>query len=1078
MLAISGFAEKIKNNFIKAIELLKLKFAKKHPAAVFFAVFIFVGVGLIIPVGQAHAYWGESILEFIVNHAIYPIIYIFFFFLFYIGYVLSWLGAIILDTNLNPAIINGVLTHPAIDQGWQIFRDIANLFFILILLFIAIGTIVRSQSYNLKNLLPKLIIAVFLINFSSVIAKVIIDFGNIFMYGVLKWMCPPGSTDCFTNFYAQLMTVIDKFKDTYDITYATTAQEVVGIAVAFIYSFIYGLILLALGTFLMIRIAAFALLIVLSPLAFVGEVFPGLKEISSEWWDKLIKYVMFGPIFALLLYISGLMARITISVPTSTIFSNNPNLGIFGELYATIIVNIIPLIFLIAIIPVTQKLGIAGANAVLGATVLAGGGFLAGATKFAGGAIDRYLARGAGVKTGKGAGTLARGGAWMRRQGAYLSPGAWKRALKAHSAEGEHDYDEAAGKMRDVAVEKVADPYGAYRGRKTYHQEIAHNADIARRIKEIVTENDDEMIDMFRGATDIKDKEALTRKIGAEGSSYGLAKAMGYTKDRRGYNDLFNKELAPYMDKKSASILGADIGNLEKKKGNWGLVDLGHYDSTSHQWDYYNYNDPTNGVAQEAAHRASVVKSFKRGNLLQQTKDIKYATFMKENGDWDNLGTDLAPLLLSHEAKKHIPKIKPESLEEMWRSLDRKGAARTPEENDLFTEIDNATRLRLGGTPPGAGGGGGGGATPFDTSDIKTEGGAKKGKIYVDNSGKLVVDSAATRNLNELDEKDKDLKNEGLQEIFKHEAEHLKGKSKKAGKYSAKEMMAELQKLGKGDYKNVDDYIQKQAKAHIVADVAAHGIGAMKNIKYGTGDKDIKPSGLHFDFIRPNVQKAVIDEMERTRQGLIGKYDKRKTKSAENKETVAYARSPIDKAKQIKRDANRLQHDTDKTLSDRKMYLEGLRARLGGEKAKIRDTGPNEELDKEIKEAENAVSNLSNAIKREDIRAGQDKLFDEAIKIRDEKSSPVQKKESLKKLGDAYNKLAKEIYSSKDFQDSDIQRIDNQLRGHLEAMKIEINKDTDKVREENAGIIGKNIKDAEQKTIDSIKEKAKKAKRK
>ncbi len=67
----------------------------------------------------------------------------------------------------------------AVQIGWTISRDVANVFFILILLIIAIATILRVGSYNAKALLPKLIVIALLINFSLVFSYFIVDFTNV-----------------------------------------------------------------------------------------------------------------------------------------------------------------------------------------------------------------------------------------------------------------------------------------------------------------------------------------------------------------------------------------------------------------------------------------------------------------------------------------------------------------------------------------------------------------------------------------------------------------------------------------------------------------------------------------------------------------------------------------------------------------------------------------------------------------------------------------------------------------------------------------------------------------------------------
>ena len=63
--------------------------------------------------------------------------------------------------------------------GWTTIRDLINLFFIFILLYAAISTILQYGNYQLKNVLAKIIIAALLINFSLMIGKMVIDASHI-----------------------------------------------------------------------------------------------------------------------------------------------------------------------------------------------------------------------------------------------------------------------------------------------------------------------------------------------------------------------------------------------------------------------------------------------------------------------------------------------------------------------------------------------------------------------------------------------------------------------------------------------------------------------------------------------------------------------------------------------------------------------------------------------------------------------------------------------------------------------------------------------------------------------------------
>lgn len=83
-----------------------------------------------------------------------------------------------LDDIINFTLKYNYDNIAGIDAGWKTVRDVANLFFIFILLFIAIKMIIGRESggKDIKNV----IIVALLINFSLFFTKVVIDASNIF----------------------------------------------------------------------------------------------------------------------------------------------------------------------------------------------------------------------------------------------------------------------------------------------------------------------------------------------------------------------------------------------------------------------------------------------------------------------------------------------------------------------------------------------------------------------------------------------------------------------------------------------------------------------------------------------------------------------------------------------------------------------------------------------------------------------------------------------------------------------------------------------------------------------------------
>ena len=76
---------------------------------------------------------------------------------------------------------NGYINAPAVEVGWVMVRDLANMFFVVALLLIAFGTILGLEQYEWKKLMVKLFFAAILVNFSRVICGIMIDAAQVVM---------------------------------------------------------------------------------------------------------------------------------------------------------------------------------------------------------------------------------------------------------------------------------------------------------------------------------------------------------------------------------------------------------------------------------------------------------------------------------------------------------------------------------------------------------------------------------------------------------------------------------------------------------------------------------------------------------------------------------------------------------------------------------------------------------------------------------------------------------------------------------------------------------------------------------
>src|SRR3989344_4190209 len=87
---------------------------------------------------------------------------------------------------IKVASYNSFVTEPIVELGWKTLRDVSNMFFVLILLIVAIGTIIKWDVINYRQNLRRLILMALLINFSRTIAAFLIDFSQVITLTFIK----------------------------------------------------------------------------------------------------------------------------------------------------------------------------------------------------------------------------------------------------------------------------------------------------------------------------------------------------------------------------------------------------------------------------------------------------------------------------------------------------------------------------------------------------------------------------------------------------------------------------------------------------------------------------------------------------------------------------------------------------------------------------------------------------------------------------------------------------------------------------------------------------------------------------
>lgn len=243
---------------------------------------------------------------------------------------------------------------------WVFVRNVVNILFILALIALGLATLLRvdNDHLNYKHLIPNLVMMAILVNFSLVIAQLILGVADTVQAQFL-----PNNADVINNLARELLLqpVINNFSG---VLSPGTWTEIISSLIYLLFgmgAFIaFGLI----AAFLVLRIVGLWLLLMLSPVAYAANVLPWTHDIAHEWWHKFLAYSFFTPILAFFLHACAVLvvaqASFIGSVTQTTVsLSSTAN---HAQFIYNILSGTLVLICLYAGLMVSQKFHIAGAH--------------------------------------------------------------------------------------------------------------------------------------------------------------------------------------------------------------------------------------------------------------------------------------------------------------------------------------------------------------------------------------------------------------------------------------------------------------------------------------------------------------------------------------------------------------------------------------------------------------------------------------------------------------------------------------------------------------------------------------------
>ncbi len=234
-----------------------------------------------------------------------------------ISFFLSKLLLLLTGVLITFARYNKFNLAPPVQIGWVIARDLANMFFIIVLLISAFMTIIgqaEDYGFHYSKVIPKLLGAAILVNFSKTIIMLMIDASQVV---TLTFISAFEGTIAGNLIQGLGITNMVRLQGAAPGGAAAEGSQiiinVINICLAYLLSIFLlttavAIIILYVGYFI-VRIVGLWMILIVSPFMFLVGSLPKsvggmLSSITGEAWGKLTSFLTGGPLIAFFLWVT------------------------------------------------------------------------------------------------------------------------------------------------------------------------------------------------------------------------------------------------------------------------------------------------------------------------------------------------------------------------------------------------------------------------------------------------------------------------------------------------------------------------------------------------------------------------------------------------------------------------------------------------------------------------------------------------------------------------------------------------------------------------------------------------------
>src|SRR3989344_3010165 len=228
---------------------------------------------------------------------------------------ITWLSGYFLNFVLKYTVIDmetNLRGLTGINIAWNGVRDLMNIAFIFLLVYEGIKMIIGlSDTTKVKKFISMIVLASLLVNFSLFFTKVLIDASNVVTIGFYKAVLGPPTVPPTEGYglsspimKALGLTSVYNQKGEADFTagkgFGGILIFMIGSSLIFL---IAAFVFFAVAILFIIRYVTLIILLMLSPVAYMGMALPFMKKYADDWWNALNSQLLFAPLYMILTWV-------------------------------------------------------------------------------------------------------------------------------------------------------------------------------------------------------------------------------------------------------------------------------------------------------------------------------------------------------------------------------------------------------------------------------------------------------------------------------------------------------------------------------------------------------------------------------------------------------------------------------------------------------------------------------------------------------------------------------------------------------------------------------------------------------